>query len=203
MFAPFRTPLGFVIALHHKHELLEILRNTFQPGIELRAEMAFVRRQQFDDRTQRPLRAQNRAVILAGRIAETSAVISLDQLGNLVKIIFEISNKNRSGQDRVGNGLGNFRLAAAGNRAGFVAQDTFRDRAHQPPTAVRAGLFHPHFIARRTDVNFSGKQFDGVAGLSAGPGNLLLVQIEPRVLRHVNDVRIFFVHRETLRLQFD
>ena len=74
-------------------------------------------------------------VVRCGRVLETPAVIALDQFRDLVKILFEIGDEHRPGQDRVGDGLGNFRFAAAGNRAGFVAKRAFGDRAHQPPGA--------------------------------------------------------------------
>jgi len=43
-------------------------------------------------------------------------------LRNEIEIVFKIRNENRPDQNRVGDGLGNFRFAAAGDRAGFVAE---------------------------------------------------------------------------------
>jgi len=40
----------------------------------------------------------------------------------VVKIRFQVRDEHRAGENRIGDGLGDFRFAAAGNGAGLVAE---------------------------------------------------------------------------------
>src|SRR5690242_18745923 len=94
------------------------------------------------------------------RVLKTSAVISLQEVLNLVEIFLKISHKNRAGEDGVSNGLGDFGLAAARDGTRFVTQDPFGHRAHQSPGPALGGPEHANFIARGTNVGFAREQLD-------------------------------------------
>ena len=49
MFMPLGTPLRLVISLHNENEFLDVLRDAGEPFVVFRREIAFVRREQFDD----------------------------------------------------------------------------------------------------------------------------------------------------------
>ena len=72
-----------------------------------------VRREQLDDRAERPLRGKNGALVRARLVRKSTGVIAVDQFGHAVKIVLKIGDEHRSGQNGVGDGLGNLRFAAA------------------------------------------------------------------------------------------
>ncbi len=201
MVAPVISPFRFEIAFDDENKFLDVLRHAREPGVIFRLVVVFIGREEFDDRTERTFRAENEPMILAFRVLEPPAVIVLNQFSDLVKILFEIRHEHRPGENRIGDGFGNFRFAAAGNRAGFVAKRAFGHGADEPPGAVLPGFFHAHLVTRRAHIGFAGQQLDGAFSLAARPGNFLPVQIEQRVFGHIDDVRIFLVHSIALRLQ--
>ena len=152
------------------------------------------RREQFDDRTQRTFVAEDRAAVrFLARTAKTICVIAIDQIGDPIEIFFEISDENRALKNGVGDGFGDFRFAAARNRAGFMAKRAFRHGADQPPARPAVRFFHVNFVAGRAHISLAGEQFDAVVCAIDAASSPLLVQIEMDIFRHVDDVREVFI----------
>ena len=76
---PVLPPLRQVIALHHEHQFLEILRDGRQPFVVFGRIVALVGSEQLDDGAERAFGAEDRAGIRVGRVLETLAVIPGDQ----------------------------------------------------------------------------------------------------------------------------
>src|SRR4051812_5162204 len=64
MLAPILPPFGFVKALHHENEFLDVLWDGGEPLIIFRGVLARAGGEQLDDGTERTLAAQDRAVVL-------------------------------------------------------------------------------------------------------------------------------------------
>ena len=201
LLAPIRAPVRLEVAFHHENKLLDVLRDGLEPRVVFRRVILFVRREQLDDRAERALRRKHGAIVRAVLFDKARRVIAVDQFFNEVEIFFQIRDEDRAGENRVGDGLGDFRFAAAGNGAGLVANETFRRRADEPPCAVRPRwLFHLHLVAGRADVSFFRLQLDRMRARVVRPRDGLLVQVEFGVLRHIHDGGIFFVHAVAFRL---
>src|SRR5262249_49450037 len=95
------------------------------------------------------VRTEDGARILVCGIDESSAVIVLDQLLNLVEVVLEIRDKYRAGENGIGDRFGYLRFTTARDGAGFVAYQAFGQRTDQSPGAVRAGFFHAQLVTGR------------------------------------------------------
>ena len=119
---PMLAPRRAVEPLEDENQLFDVLRNAFEPRVVIRRESGR-RGQQLDDRTQRTARAEQFATVrpVARRIGIAVGVIVAQQLVDAVEIRLEVRHENRSLQDGVGDRFGDFRFAAARDRARFVA----------------------------------------------------------------------------------
>ena len=70
-----------------------------------------------------------------------------------------------------------------------MTECTLRNRADQPPGAAARGFDHLDLVARRPYVDLFRQQFEPALGAVPAPTHRLLVQIEARVLRNVQNVR--------------
>ena len=100
MFAPVAVPLRLVIAFDDEDEFLDVLRHAGQPGVVFRRVIVLVRREQLDDRAERAFRRQHGAIVRARLVREAVGVIAVDQFGHAVKILFQIRDEHRAGENR-------------------------------------------------------------------------------------------------------
>ena len=112
-------------------------------------------------------------------------------------------DQHRGGDHRVGQGLGDFRLAAAGDGAGLVAEGAFRGRSYQPPALAGGRLDHLHLVAGRQHVGDARLERDFLRPAFVSPRGRLAVQVDVDVLRHVEDVRELLVDAVTLGLEVE
>ena len=111
-----------------------------------------------------------------------------------VKVLLEVGNEDRPLQDRVGDGLGNFRFSTSRYGARFVAEHSLRNRANQSPVARARHSLHMHLVAGRPDIGFTLQELDRLGASILRPGDGLLVQIEVHVLGNIDDVWIEEIH---------
>src|SRR5581483_10541284 len=201
--APLIAPFGAIEAFHDEDQFLDVLRDGGDPFVVFRRVILHRWREQFDDGAEGTFGTEDGALVLSilGRILEAAGVIAPHQAGNLVEILFEIGDEDRALDHRVGDRLGDFRFAAAGDGAGFVAERGFGDGAHEAPGAIAGGLLHLDAIAGRAHVNLVGQQLDAFLLTVLQPGDGLLVQIEVGVARNVEDVGETFVTRVAFGLE--
>ena len=199
---PVVSPFRAVKALEHKDQLFDVLRDGFEPCVVFRTERRR-RRKEFDDRAERTIRAQDRAIVVAvaRRIGVAVRVIPPDKSLDVVEVRLEVRHEDRSGENRIGYGLGDFRFAPAGNRAGFVAQGAFGHRADEAPCAASRRLFHVDLVAAGKDVTVieTERNLAGRTGLL--PRHLLGQQLEAGVFGDIDDVRVMTVHRVAFSMQ--
>ena len=137
---------------------------------------------------------------MVGRtILVDSGEIFVQEFGHDFNVTRIIANENRPFQDYVVDGLGNFRLAAAGNRARFVTQGAARPRAHQPPGRSAGLFFHPQSESIGKDIGGLGAQREAALRLIVLPPDGAFPNVEFRVFRHVQNIRILAVGREPVR----
>src|SRR3981081_2425861 len=110
----------------------------------------------------------------------------LDQRGDAVKILFQVRDEDWTVYDRVGDGFGDFGLAAAGDGARLMAEGSLGHGANHTPGTIAARLFHADPVSRRPHIGLVWEQFDAASGLAARPGDPLLVEVKPGVLGHID-----------------
>src|SRR6185437_13485978 len=101
----------------------------------------------------------------------------------------------RTDENGVRDGCGDFRFAAAGNGAGFVAKNSPRTNADEAPGAIGRGLFHPHAITRWSHVGVFGQHLDVLFLSTRFPRDGLRAQVKQSGVPDVNDIAIFFIDR--------
>ena len=201
--APVGAPFRFVEALHGEEQLLDVLRDRAQPRVVFGGVLLGAGREQLDHRAERALGTEDAAAVALELPAreKTVAVIALNQFADPVEILREIADEHRPLQNRVADGFRDFRFAAARDGAGFVAGGALTGGADQPPRAAAGGLEHAHLVAGRAHIGLVGQQLDlRLATVGRAPGDGLLLEIEARVLGHVENVRINAINGIARRL---
>ena len=142
MLAPVVAPLRLVVALHREDQLADGLRKLAQPGVVL-VGVFRRRRQQLDHGAERALRAQDRPprALVRRPVAVDRGEIPRQDLRHLVHVAVVVLDEHRPFQQHVGDRFRDLRFAAAGDRAGLVAQRSARPRADQPPGRAGQLLF--------------------------------------------------------------
>ena len=147
-------------------------------------------REQLDHAAKRTLRTEDGAAVRgAAHGAEAVGKVAGEDVRHLVHVAFEVGDKDIAGDDGVGDGLGDFRLAAAGDGARFVADGAFGHGADQAPegAAARSGL-EVHAVSTGAHVGLAGEQLDlSLGAVGTGPGHGLVAQAEVRLLGHEHD----------------
>ena len=200
---PVVAPRGLPEALHDQDEFADVRRNRSDPDIVFVAEIV-AGRQQLDDRTQSAPRAENGPLILtvAGRIAESLRKIAGQHLGDPVEILNQIGDEDRAEEDRVGDRLGDLALAAAGDRAGLVAERALGAGSDQSPgTSRHRGRLQMHPEPAGQQVVMVAPQPDGSGLAGVIPTDRERLDVETGVLGHVDHLRETLVHRIPFGLQ--
>ena len=195
--APVAAPLGTVEALHDEDELLDVLRDRIQPGAVGGRVLGLRGGQQLDDAADAPvvIKDQPAVVPVLRRVGEPVGEVTLEDGRDRVHVVVEVWGVGVAEDERVGDGLGDLGLAAAGDGARLVAAGGRRDCAHQAPLgAVGSLLHHLHLVAVGAEVGLVCTQPDrALAAVRVVPAGREGAQREGRVGRHHHDVRLFRV----------
>ena len=145
--APVLAPLRAVGALDHVDELLDVDAGCDPSQALYSAVYSAARRgQQLDDRPDASARSDRIAPVVlavAGRVEEAVGVVPLEDRGDLVHVVVEVGDVGRPEDERVGDRLGDLRLAAAGDRRGLVARRSPRPRCRSGSTRSGRGAAGP------------------------------------------------------------
>ena len=199
--SPVVTPIIFVIALHDKHQILDVLGNVVQPRVVF-VGVDFGRGQQFDHRTEGAFRAEQWTPLAVGwRNPEPVEVVSVDDLLDEVEIFFHVGDKHRAVDHRVGNRFGDFRFSPARHGAGLVAQGAFGGFAVETPAAAAGRFEHADLVAGGQHVDIVREQFDFLHPAVALPRHGLFVELDVHILGNVDDRRIFFIDAVAFRFE--
>ncbi len=184
-----------------------MLRNALQPSVVV-VVVFRARGQQLDDATERTVGVEDFA---AGTLAVVGAsgvgirparsVVFREDVIDELEINLVVFDEDRSIQHVVAKTLADFALAAAADRAGFVAENAFADRADQTPAWSGGVFFELDFVTTRSDVNLIGREWNRL--LFAGricPANASLTKRRQGVFRDVDDARMDAVDAVSFRL---
>ncbi len=100
----------------------------------------------------------------------------LKYIGDYIHVFIEIIDKNSAGNDGSGNRFGNFRFAAAGYGARFMAESAFLMGADQAPAGRSRVAFHMDFKAVGIDIGVAEQQFERMRLPVMRPADLLLLE---------------------------
>ena len=148
--------------------------------------------QELDHRAERTFERQDRprraaAVAIAQIRQSRVSVIAVEDFFDQRHVLLEVAHMERPRQHRIHQAFADLRLAAAGDRAGFVAKRALGHRADQPPARRPAILGHADFVAARMDVNLARQQLQVLRLAMQGPRNVLAMDVYLHVLGHVVD----------------
>ena len=132
--APVLAPAGLVEALDGEDELLDVGRDRLQEGVVLLG-VHRRRRQQLDDASQRAALGEDRAVVVAlvGRVDEAVGVVAVEDRLDGVEVLVDVADVGLTEDEGVQEGLGDLRLAAAGDGGRLVGLRGPGGGAHQVP----------------------------------------------------------------------
>ena len=145
-------------------------------------------RQQLDDRAERALLGEEVALV-DHALPEAARIVALDDLLDPGHVLAVVADDERGIGDRVEDGLGDLGLAAAGDRAGLVAQKAVGGRAHEAPGARAGVALHADAIARRVHVDLVRQDAQAPLPARAGPASGLVLEGDDRVLGEVDHLR--------------
>ena len=177
---PIGAPFRPVKALDDEDQGPDVVRNALEPGVVLRCELGGAGREQLDHRAERAI----------GRQERPRVVVPVDDRLDQRHVLLEAPDVERPGQHRVDQALADLRLAAARNGAGLVAEGALRNRPDQPPARRLAVLGHADLVAARVDVDAAGQELQVLLLALADPFDVLAVDVDLHVLRHVVDLGI-------------
>mmetsp|Transcript_12570 Transcript_12570/g.25404 ORF Transcript_12570/g.25404 Transcript_12570/m.25404 type:complete len:714 (-) Transcript_12570:1281-3422(-) len=150
---PIAAPGGFVAVLHEEDEAADHRGDGLQPIVVLFG-VGFRGRQQLHDRAHRSPWVKDRQIArpLAG---EPVGVVPPQDHVDVGQVALDIVNAQVAESDHVAQQLGDFRLAAAGDRRRLVAVHGLRDGAYDVPTLLVQGLLQRELVSRGVDVAHS------------------------------------------------
>ena len=204
LLVPVIAPFRAVEALDQEHQRQDARRDAVEPGV-VGVGVAGRRRQELDHRTEAAFHgerlARGVAVLVLESGAEAVGVIVPEDAAHPFQVAVEVVDEQRAVDDRVLERLGNFRLAAAGDRARLVAERAFGLDPDKAPGRRARVLAHLHLVAVGLHVDLARHEADLAGPAFLFPGDALRVEVETHVLRNVDDVGIVDVERVALRHQ--
>ena len=133
-------------------------------------------------------------------MTEPIAIIMPKQLFYGIHILLEVGNKERPMHDGIGDGLGNLRLSAPGDRTRLMTESALRRRADQAPLAGVTVLFQPHLETGRHDVGASWIERQNLNAVLIRPAYGLLIEVDLHIFRNIADIRIGAIDSIAFRL---
>jgi len=189
MAAPVRAPFGPAHALDDESHRQDAVGKTVQPGVVVVGEVGR-RRQHADHRAEAAIVAEDGAadvaVFLFAAGPEAPGEVVGEDAFHQVEILLDVGDEQRAVDHRVAERLGYFRLTAAGDGAGLVAENAFGIGADQPP-GRRAWVFlHFQLVAIGLDVGLAGTQLDRLPAAVRFPVDGLRREVHMHRRRQVN-----------------